>query len=54
MAVNSLPHNPDFYDPEKEAFEKTLWVKEKILVTIIFSFSHNVFYSFLKEFLFSS
>ena len=29
----------------KEVFFKTLWEKEKMLVTSIFSFSHNVFYS---------
>ena len=29
----------------KEAFLKTLWEEEKMLVTSIFSFSHNVFYS---------
>ena len=31
-------------DPEEEDFRKTLWEKEKMLVTSIFSFSHNVFY----------
>ena len=29
----------------KEAFFKTGWEKEKMLVTSIFSFSHNIFYS---------
>ena len=29
--------------------EKTLWEKEKMLATSIFSFSHNVFYSFKKN-----
>ena len=37
-----------------EAFLKTLWDKEKVLVSSIFSFSHNVFYSFKKDFLFLS
>ena len=32
-----------FNNPEKEALIKTLWEKEKMLVTSIFSFSHNVF-----------
>ena len=43
-----------FNDPEKEAFLKTLWEKEKMLVTSIFSFSHNVFYPSQKEFLYLS
>ena len=38
--INPSPHNPDFKHP----WDKTLWGKEKT-VTIIFSFSHNVFYS---------
>ena len=32
--VNSLPYNPDLL--------KTLWEKEKMLLTSIFSFSHNI------------
>ena len=43
-----------FNNPEKEAFWKALWVKEKILLTSVFSFSHSVFYSFQQEFLFFS
>ena len=40
----SYPHTiPTFNDPEKEGFLKTLWEKDKMLVTSIFSFSHNVF-----------
>ena len=38
-----------FNDPGKEAFLKTLWFKEKMQVTMIFSFSHNVFYSSLNK-----
>ena len=30
-------------DPQKDTL-KTLWEKEKLLATDIFSFSHNVFY----------
>ena len=30
-------------DPLNEAFKKTEWEKEKILVTSTFSFSHNLF-----------
>ena len=33
--------------PGKQAFLKTLWVKEKLLVMSNFSFSHSVFYPFL-------
>ena len=35
---------PTFNDPEKEKKMTTLWEKEKMLVTSIFSFSHKVFY----------
>ena len=49
--MNFLPHNPDFNDPEKKSLLKTLWEKEKMLVTSIFSFSCNVFYLFQQEFL---
>ena len=35
-----------FKDMEKIAFRKKLWEKEKMLVTSIFSFSHNLFYLF--------
>ena len=52
--VNSLPHSPHFYDLIKESFSKTLWEKEKMLVTSIFSFSHNNFYPFQREFLYLS
>ena len=41
---NSLPHNPWFPFPWEGRFLKTLWEKEKMLVTSIFSFSHIVFY----------
>ena len=30
--------------PQEKSFLKTLWEKEKMLVTSIFSFSHSVFY----------
>ena len=33
-----------FKDPEKEAFLHSLWEKEKMVVTSIFFFSHNVFF----------
>ena len=34
---------PSFNNPEEKAFGKTLWEKEKMLATIIFAFTHNVF-----------
>ena len=43
--IKSLPNTiPSFNDPEKEVFLKTLWEKEKMLVTSIFSFCRNIFY----------
>ena len=35
-----------FDAPGKQAFLKTLWEKEKLLVMSNFSFSHSVFYPF--------
>ena len=35
-----------FDTPGKQAFLKTLWEKEKLLVTSNFSFTHSVFYPF--------
>ena len=52
----SLTHshtNLTFNDLEKDAFQKTLWKEEKMLVTSIFSFSHNVFNPFQNKFHFS-
>ena len=55
LHINSLPRNPDFNPfPNKPWFLrvcctsllKTLWEKEKLLVTSNFSFSHSVFYLF--------
>ena len=37
---------------KKRPLLKTLWEKEKMLVTSIFSFSHNVFYPFQTNFIF--
>ena len=45
---------PNSNDSGMEGFWKTLLEKEKMLVTCIFSFTHNVFYSVKKEFLFFS
>ena len=40
-----------FNNLEKEVL-KTLWEKEKMLVTSIFSFSHSVFYPYQNRFQF--
>ena len=48
--INSLPHKFNFNDPENNHIQKTSWEKEKLLVTSIFSFSQNVFYSFQRKF----
>ena len=39
------PNNPGVQQPWKSSLLKTLWEKEKMLVTSIFSFSHNIFFS---------
>ena len=49
---NPLPHNPDFLLPAEKSLLKTLWEKEKMLVTSIFSFTHNVFYPSQNKFQF--
>ena len=52
--VNPLPHIHDLKRPHMRSLLKTLWKKEKMLVTSIFSFSHNVFYPFKNKFQFSA
>ena len=42
------------YKALENIVEKILWKKEKILVTSIFSFSHNVFYPIQNTFIVSS
>ena len=44
--VNPFPHNDTFWRPWETSLLKTLWEKEKLLVTSNFSFSHSVFYPF--------
>ena len=39
-----------FDEPGNEAFLKTLWKKEKLLVTSNFTLSHNVFYPSQNKF----
>ena len=43
---NPFPHNDTFWRPWETGLLKTLWEKEKLLVTSNFSFSHSVFYPF--------
>ena len=44
--INPFPHNDTFWGPWETSLLKTLWEKEKLLVTSNFSFSHCVFYPF--------
>ena len=41
---NPFPHNDTFWRLRETSLLKTLWEKEKLLVTNNFSFSHSVFY----------
>ena len=43
---NPFPHNDTFWRPWETILLKTLWDKEKLLVTSNFSFSHSDFYLF--------
>ena len=43
---NPFPNKPWFLRVCSASLLKTLWKKEKLLVTSNFSFSHSVFYSF--------
>ena len=45
---NPFPNKPWFLWIYSTSLLKTLWEKEKMLVTSIFSFSHSVFYSIRK------
>ena len=42
--INPLPNKPWFLHVGSTSLLKTLWEKEKLLVTSSFSFSHSVFY----------
>ena len=44
--INPFPHNDTFWRPWETSLSKTLWKKEKLLVTNNFSFPHSVFYQF--------
>ena len=43
---NPFPHNDAFWHPWETSLLKTLWEKEKLLVTSNFFFFHSVFYPF--------
>ena len=43
---NPFPNKPWFLRVSSTSLLKTLWEKEKLLVTSNFSFSHSVFYPF--------
>ena len=44
--LNPFPHNDTFWCPRETSLLKTLWEKEKLLLTSNFSFSQSVFYLF--------
>ena len=44
VAINPLPHNSTFWRARDIWLWKTLWEKEKLLVTSNFFFFHNVFH----------
>ena len=46
LNFNPFPHNDAFWRLWETSLLKTLWEKEKLLVTSDFSFSHSVFYPF--------
>ena len=46
VLLNPFPHNDTFWRPWKTSLSKTMWEKEKLLVTSNLSFSHSVFYPF--------
>ena len=48
FSFNPFPNKPWFLHVYGTSLLKTLWEKEKMLVTSIFSFSNSVFYS-IKE-----
>ena len=47
-SIKPFPHNDTFWRPWERSLLKTLWEKEKLLVTSNFSFTHSVFY-LIKE-----
>ena len=49
LSFNPFPNKPWFLRVCSKSLLKTLWEKEKLLVTSNFSFSHNVFYPFWQR-----
>ena len=47
---NHFPNKPWFLRVCRNSLLKTMWEKEKLLVTSNFSFSHSVFYPFIELF----
>ena len=47
-SINPFPNKPWFLRVFSTSLLKTLWEKEKLLVTSNFSFSHSVFYLFVE------
>ena len=52
--INPFPNNPRLKRLWDRRLLKTLWEKEKMLLTSIFSFYHNVFYPVKDKFYFLS
>ena len=48
VLVNPFPNKPGFLCVCSTSLLKTLWEKEKLLITSDFSFSHSVFYPFRR------
>ena len=46
ISINPFPNKPWFSHVCSTSLLKTLWEKEKLLVTSNFTFSHSVFYPF--------
>ena len=46
FTINPFPNKPCFLRVRSKSLLKTLWEKEKLLVSSNFSFSHSVFYRF--------
>ena len=46
ILFNPVPHNDTFWHPWETSRLKTLWEKEKLLITRNFSFTHSIFYLF--------
>ena len=54
VCFNPFPHNDTFWRPWETGLLKTLWEKEKLLITSNFSFTQSVCYPFREVSVFSS